>query len=75
VLQRVFGLLVGAEHVPAEGEQAAVVAVEDQLEGPLVAGAHARHEGVVGPPPRQAGTQARPLAGAQTGGWGERGVG
>ena len=48
-----------AEHAPAEGEQAAVIAVEDELEGPLVAGAHAGHEGVVGPPARQAQTRAR----------------
>jgi hypothetical protein len=72
VLQRVLGLVARAEHVAAEGEQAAVVAVEDELEGPLVAGADAGHEGVVGPPARQAGTQARPRAGAQTCGWGER---
>ena len=53
VLEGVLGLLARAEHVPAEGEQAAVVAVEDELEGALVAGAHAGHEGVVGPPARE----------------------
>ena len=42
-----------AEHVPAEGQQAAVIAVEDHLEGTLVAGADAGHEGVVGAPARE----------------------
>ena len=50
VLQGVLGLLVAGQHVPAEREQAAVIAVEDELECALVAGAHADHEGVVGPP-------------------------
>jgi len=47
VLQGVLGLLAAAEHLPAEGEQAAVVAVVDDLEGGVVARAHALHEAVV----------------------------
>jgi hypothetical protein len=47
VLQRVLGLLTAAEHLPAEGEQAAVVAVVDDLERCVVAGAHPLHEAVV----------------------------
>ena len=57
VLEGVLGLLVAGEHAPAEGEQAAVIAVEDELEGALVAGADPGHEGVVGSPARKA--QAR----------------
>ena len=54
MLEGVLGLLVAGEHAPAEGEQAAVIAVEDQLEGTLVAGADTGHEGVVGAPAREA---------------------
>src|ERR687889_2456104 len=38
LLERVLALVLGAEHVPAEGEQRAVVTVVDDLEGALVAG-------------------------------------
>ena len=55
VLQGVLGLLAAAQHVSAEGEQAAVVAVVDDLEGGVVAGAHASDESIVAhaqqPPP------------------------
>ena len=55
VLQGVLGLLATAQHLPAEGEQPAVVAVVDDLEGVVVAGAHASDEPVVAdaqqPPP------------------------
>ena len=56
VLKGVLGLLVAGEHVPAEGEQAAVIAVEDELEGTLVPGADTGDEGVVGAPARKAPT-------------------
>ena len=55
MLQGVLRLLATAEHVPAEGEQAAVVAVVDDLERGVVARAHARDEAIVAhaqqPPP------------------------
>jgi hypothetical protein len=47
VLQGVLGFLAAAEHVPAEGEQAAVVAVVDDLERRIVPRPHPRHEAVV----------------------------
>jgi hypothetical protein len=50
VLQGVLGLLAGAEHVAAEREQTAVVAVEDQLEGAVVAGADAGDQRLVRAP-------------------------
>jgi hypothetical protein len=48
VLDRVLGLLDGAEHVAAEGKDAAVVAIEDRFEGCLGAAADALDEPVVG---------------------------
>ena len=71
MLEGVLGLLVAGEHVPAEGEQAAVIAVEDELEGPLVAGADAGDEGVVGAPARKAQARSRPPEGAHACGGGE----
>ena len=47
MLQGVLGLLAAAEHLSAEGEQAAVVAVVDDLERGVVTGAHPRHEAIV----------------------------
>ena len=47
MLQSVLGLLAAAEHVSAEGEQAAVVAVVDDLERAVVTRAHARDEAIV----------------------------
>ena len=47
MLQGVLRLLATAQHVAAEREQAAVVAVVDDLEGIVVAGAHASDEPVV----------------------------
>jgi hypothetical protein len=44
-----------------------VVAVEDELEGALVAAADAGHEGIVGPPAGQAVAQERAPEGAHTG--------
>jgi hypothetical protein len=38
LLERVLTLVLGAEHVTAEGEQLPVMAVVDDLEGALVAG-------------------------------------
>src|SRR6185436_4440842 len=58
VLERVLGLLARAEHVPAEAEDRAVVAVEERLEGGLVAGAHERHETLVAREAEQAGRTA-----------------
>ena len=60
--------------MPAERQQAAVIAIEDQLEGALVARAHPGHEGVVGAPAGDAGQQARARMSAQAGGCGEGGV-
>ena len=55
LLQGVLRLLATAQHVAAEREQAAVVAVVDDLEGVVVAGAHASDESIVAdtqqPPP------------------------
>ena len=48
VLERVLGLLAGAEQVPAEGEQRPGVAVVELLEGALVAAPDAGGEGGVG---------------------------
>src|SRR4051812_2594036 len=48
VLQDVLGFLAGADHVAAEGEQLAVVAVVDDLEGGFVTGADTRGEPLVG---------------------------
>jgi hypothetical protein len=53
VLQDVLGLLVVAEHVPAEREQPAMVAVVDRLECPLVAHTNARHQSIVPKCPQQ----------------------
>ena len=44
LLDRVLGLLRAAEHVAAEGQQRARVAVVEHLEGGLVAGAQARDQ-------------------------------
>ncbi len=50
VLEGVLRLLAAAEHVAAEGEQPAVVAVVDRLEGGGVAGAQPLDEPVVAQP-------------------------
>jgi hypothetical protein len=50
LLKRVLGLVLVAEHVPAVGQQWGVVAPEDRLERPLVAGAGASDEHGVGWP-------------------------
>jgi hypothetical protein len=57
VLDDVLGLLAGADHVPCEGEDASVVAVEDRLERSVVAGAEQPHELVVA---SEAESSARP---------------
>ncbi len=44
LLQRVLGLVLVGEHVPAVGQQRRLVAPEDLLERPLVAGLQAPHE-------------------------------
>jgi hypothetical protein len=44
LLQHVLGVLGRAEHLPAEAEQAALVAVDDRLEGARVAAAHHRDQ-------------------------------
>ena len=44
LLEDILGVLGRAQHVATEGEQARVVAVEEDLEGVLVAGADARDE-------------------------------
>jgi hypothetical protein len=53
VLDGVLRLLVRAEHVAAEAEDAAVVAVEDDLEGGLVAAPDPFDESLVGQPRQQ----------------------
>ena len=65
LLQRVLALLVGAEHVAAEAEQRAVVAVVERLEGALVAGRRERGEACV-VDPAEAGADER---GSDRGGW------
>src|SRR5213078_1265953 len=50
VLKRVLGLLARAEHMAAEREQPAVVAIEYLLEGSVVARADARDESLVAAP-------------------------
>ena len=47
VLERVLGLVGGAEQVPAERQQGPVMAVVERLEGAVVAGAHARHQSLI----------------------------
>ena len=47
VLQGVLGLLAVSQHLSAEGEQPAVIAVVDDLERVVVAGAHARHQSLI----------------------------
>ena len=44
LLQHVLGVLGGAEHLPAEAEQATLVAVDDRLEGAGVAAARHRDQ-------------------------------
>ena len=56
LLQDVFGVLGGAEHLPAEAEQAALVAVDDRLEGAGVAGAGHRDQVLVALQFEQRGT-------------------
>ncbi len=53
ILQHVLGVLARAEHVPAEGEQAAVVAADEHLEGVLVAAADRGDEPLVRLKPEQ----------------------
>ena len=47
LLQHVLGVLGGAEHLPAEAEQATLVAVDDRLEGAGVAVARHRDQAFV----------------------------
>ena len=47
LLEHVLGVLGRAQHVAAEGEQARVVAVEEDLEGVIVAVADQRDEPLV----------------------------
>jgi hypothetical protein len=47
LLHGVLGLVGGAEHVPAEGQDAAVVTVVQRLEGRLATAPHLLHEPVV----------------------------
>ena len=47
LLEHVLGVLLGAQHVAAEGEQPRVVAVEEDLEGVIVATADQRDQLVV----------------------------
>jgi hypothetical protein len=63
VLERVLGLVAAAEHVPAEGEQAEVVAVVDRLERVVVAGPHPSDQALVAHRPQR--PPARPAAGAK----------
>lgn len=53
LLDGVLGLLRGDQHVAAEGEQAAVVAVVDELEGALVAGSDGLDQAAVAGGPEQ----------------------
>jgi hypothetical protein len=62
VLDGVLGLLEGAEHVPAEGQDPAVVAVVDGLERAGVTGSDESYEFLVA---CEAQTSARPSDGAR----------
>ena len=53
MLHGVLGLLRGGEHVAAESQDRAVMAVEDGLEGRLRAVAHVLDETLVGGQPQQ----------------------
>ena len=53
LLEHVLGVLGRAQHVAAEGEQARVVAVEQDLEGVVVALADQRDEALVALQPEQ----------------------
>jgi hypothetical protein len=53
VLDHVLGLLLGAQHVPAETEDARPVALERDLERRLVPPPHLLDQGVVGGEPQQ----------------------
>ena len=53
LLEHVLGVLARAEHVPAEGEQARLVAGDERLEGGLVAAPGQRDEPLVGLQPQQ----------------------
>ena len=55
LLQHVLGVLLGAEHVPAEGEQARLVAREERLEGGVLPAAGERDELLVGLQAQQRG--------------------
>ena len=48
LLQDVLGVLARAEHVPAEGEQAGVVAREERLKGGVLAASRKRDQPLVG---------------------------
>ena len=56
LLEHVLGVLLGAEHVPAEGEQPRLVALHERLEGAVVAAADERHELLVALQPKQGRT-------------------
>jgi hypothetical protein len=65
LLEHVLGVLGRAQHVAAEREEARVVAIEEDLEGVLVAGADHRDEARVSlkfeqgrPPAKNAGARA-----------------
>jgi len=47
LLEDVLGVLGGAEHLAAEAEQSRLVAVDDHLEGVIVAAAKHRHQTLV----------------------------
>jgi hypothetical protein len=59
VLDDVLGLLAGAEHVSAERQDGAVMAVEQRLERGLGARADHRREAIVGQHPQHAHGHAR----------------
>ena len=48
LLQYVLGVLARAQHVPAEGQQAGVVAGEERLEGGVLAATRKRDQTLVG---------------------------
>jgi hypothetical protein len=53
LLQNVLGVLSRAEHLTAEAEQPGLVAVDDRLEGVIVAPSQQRHEALVSLQPEQ----------------------
>ena len=60
LLEHVLGVLLGGQHVPAEGQQARLVARAENLEGGVVAAAGERDQALIGLQAQQRGGPRRP---------------